>query len=89
MGFCVLLYERYRALDSACYFAGTEASCADIDGSDSSVVIDFNLFYIGLPYSFGTSADLATADADSTAGLHTLFTNFTLCHSLHLLVAIA
>ena len=76
-------------LDSACYFTGTEASCADVDWSDSSVIVDFNLFYIGFPSSVCASADLTTIDADSVSGTHTLFTNFTLCHLLHLLVAIA
>ena len=82
-------YMKGRALDSACYSTGTEASCADVDWSDCSVVVDFNLFYIGFPCSVGTSADLATVDADSVACTHTLFTNFTLCHLLHLLVVIA
>lgn len=76
-------------LDSACYFTGTEASCADVDGSDCSVIVDFNLLHIGFPCSVGTSADLATVNADSVASTHTLFTNFTLCHLLHLLVTIA
>ena len=84
-----LLHSYMIGSESACYCTGTEASCADVDRSDCSVIVDFNLFYIGFPRSVGTSADLATVDADSVSRAHTLFTNFTLCHFLHLLVAIA
>lgn len=82
-------FNGWKRSDGPGHFSGAQASGADIDGTDGTVVVDLYLFHIRFPGFICASADLATVDADSVSRAHTLFTNFTLCHFLHLLVAIA
>ena len=66
--------------DGASNFTWTHTSCANVNWSDSSIVVDFNFFNIRLPGFVGTTAYLASVYADSVACLLGFCTNFTFCH---------
>ena len=70
----------FTLLDSASNFTGTQASCADVDGTNSAVVYDLHFLHVWFPGFIGASGDLATVNADSVAGLLIFCTNFALCH---------
>lgn len=79
-------FNGWKRSDGPGHFSGAQASGADIDGTDGTVVVDLYLFHIRFPGFICASADLATVDADSMAGLAGFFADFTLCHRwLHLL----
>lgn len=75
-----------RKSDRAGNLIGTHASCANVNRFYIAVVFDnFNLFYIGFPFSIRTSTNLTTVNTNSMASNLALLANFTSSHFLHLL----
>ena len=70
----------FALLDGAGNFAGTQTSCADIDGTNSAVINNLHFFHVWFPGFVGASGYLATVNADSVAGLLIFCANFALCH---------
>ena len=53
-------------LDCACNLVGTHTSCANVNRFYIAVVFnDFNLLYVGFPFSIRTSTYLGTFNTDS------------------------
>ena len=69
-------FNGWKRSDGPGHFSGAQASGADIDGTDGTVVVDLYLFHIRFPGFICASADLATVDADSMAGLAGFFRRF-------------
>lgn len=75
-----------RQSDGTCNFVGTHTSCANVNRFDIAVCFcNFNLFYVGFPFSIRASTNLTTVDTNSMAFHLALLTNFTFSHFLHLL----